>query len=386
MGTREDMMSDLTGSESVDTTLETSTTNLPPDGDGDQGTGSGADTTAPEAGAVIENNEPKPDRRAGTKALLDSLSDPDPNAAARGPDGKFLPKPGDQTTGAPNPEAKPEAAQQPKPGTPKTPDQEAEDLIKEMGVKSERGQERIKQVFAKAKEAESKATQLEADVTEFRQMVVSTGMTPDEFAQSLEFGRLVKIGDEKSLRTALEMVEQQRELICKQLGVEAPGVDPLADFPELKKAVENMEVSRAHAIELAKYKRQEQSRQQAQQAQVQSQQSMQEFQQQLDAAQQAANAYFVTRKNEADYPAKIARIQEYFKDPAKINEFVSTYEPRQWFAQIKFMYDNMAIPAAPRAQQSQPARSSQLMQGSRQSNATASTTDKLMGHLDRMGL
>jgi hypothetical protein len=148
--------------------------------------------------------EPPADPRAVTKALLDSLSEPDPNAGQRGPDGKFLPKEGAKPADDPKTAVKPEA----KTDTPKTPEQEADDMIKEMGVKSERGQERIKQVFAKAKEAETKATQLEADITEFREMVVSTGMTPQEFGESLEFGRLLKSGDEKSLRTALEMVDQ----------------------------------------------------------------------------------------------------------------------------------------------------------------------------------
>jgi hypothetical protein len=385
---REDMMNELTGEESADTTTNTGTTELPPAGVGDPGTGTdtGDTTAAPGSETQKDNAEPKPDPRAGTKALLDSLSEPDPNAAARGPDGKFLPKAGEQPIDTSKPDPKSEVKPEAKPGTPKTAEQEAEDLIKEMGVKSERGQERIKQVFAKAKEAESKATQLEADITEFREMVVSTGMTAEEFGQTLEFGRLLKTGDEKSLRTALEMVDQQRELICKQLGIEAPGVDPLADFPELKKSVDQMEMSRAGALELAKYKRQEQSRQQVQQSQQQSQQEMQQFQQQLDAAQQAAAAYFVTRKDEADYPAKLQRIQQYFKDPAKVNEFISTFEPKQWFGQIKFMYDNMSVPAAPRVQQNQLARSSQMMQGTRQANTQASTTDRLMGHLDNMGI
>lgn len=377
MGTREDMMNDLVGTEPADTTTEVENPIVEP-----------VEPVEPaESGEQTTENkdEPVTDPRAGTKAILDSLTNPDPNAAPRGADGKFQPKEEQKPAGDPAVTA---AQPEVKPGTPKTPEQEAEDLIKEMGVKSERGQERIKQVFAKAKESESKATQLEADINEFRQMVVSTGMTPQEFGETLEFGRLLKTGDDKSLRTALEMVEQQREMICKQLGIEAPGVDPLSDFPDLKKSVDNMAMTRESALELAKYKRQEQSRQQAQQLQQSSQQSRQAFEQQISQAGKAAEVYFETRKAEADYPAKMQRIHDYFKDPAKVQEFVSTYEPKQWFAQFKFMYDNVSVPAAPRRQQPQQqlARSSQMMSGRPQANANASTAEKLMGHLDSMGI
>ncbi len=67
-----------------------------------------------------------------------------------------------------------------KPAEPKTPEAEEAELLD--GVKSERGKERIKQVFAERKA-------LEQDITEFRDLVKSTGMSPQEFAQTLEFGR-----------------------------------------------------------------------------------------------------------------------------------------------------------------------------------------------------
>lgn len=367
---REDLLNELTGSEPAEPTeVENPAPTDPVD--------------PPEPEPADKPVEPAVDPHATSKAFLDTISEPDPNAAPRGADGKLQPKEGDKPAVDPKPDAaKPDV----KPDAAKTPEQEAEALIQEMGVKSERGQERIKQVFAKAKEAEGKATQLEADITEFREMVTSTGMTPTEFAETLEFGRLLKSGDETSLKTALEMVNQQRELICKQLGIEAPGVDPLADFPELKKSVDNMEVSRAHALELARYKRQDQTRQQVQQTQHTSQQQMQEYQQTLKQAGDTAEAYFKTREKEVDFPVRIAQIQTKFKDPAFVNEFVTTYEPKQWVGILKMMYDSVVVPAAPRTTQNQPARSSQMMSGKPAANANASLTERLTTHIDSLGI
>jgi hypothetical protein len=252
-------------------------------------------------------------------------------------------------------------------GQPKTLDElEAEALE---NVKSGRGKERIKQVFAERRQLEAANQGLEKDITDFKEMVMSTGMQPEEFVRTLEFGRLMNAGDEQSLRLALQMVEEQRETICKHLGIEAPGVDPLSDFPDLRSAVENLEINKTYALQLAKVRRQEHAKQQVQQAQHASQQEMQQYQQSIAQASQTAEAYFKTREHEADYPAKMAQIQARFKDPAFVNEFISTYEPRQWFGVFKLMYDNLAVATPQKALSSQPMRSRPTLSGMPQAPA-----------------
>lgn len=367
---REEMMNELTGTDQPDTTAADSQT--------------AADDTAPDAGAGKPEAAPEaPAPLAGkeTAALLDAISEPDPNAKpapAAEPAGD-TPAEGE---GKEPPAEKPDTA----PDAPKTPEQEAEDLIKEMGVKSERGQDRIRSVFAKVKETEAKATALETDVNEFREMVTSTGMAPQEFAQMLEVGRLIKSNEPANLKAALELIDGQRAAIAKQLGVAVPGVDPLDDFPDLKAKVEAMEITPETALELAKYKRQEQTQQQSRQAEQRQQQGMQEFQQSITQAAQTAEAYFATRKHEADYPAKMARIHAYFKDPAKMQDFVQTYQPNQWFAQFKFMYDNMSVPQAAAARDPQPLRSRSVTTGSAAPNPNEPLSNRLMSHIDSLGI
>jgi hypothetical protein len=77
------------------------------------------------------------------------------------------------------------------------------------------------------------------------------------------------------------------------------------------------------------------------------------------ASQQAsdtATQYFDTRKHEADYELKMKQIHAKFKDPAYVQEFVSTYEPKQWFGVFKLMYDSIVVPHQPRPDNAQPAR------------------------------
>lgn len=291
-------------------------------------------------------------------AMLDDLTD-DPNT----------PKPA---------EAKPDQdkpADQAKPAEPKTPEQEEAELLD--GVKSGRGKERIRKVFE-----EKKA--LEKDLTDFRQLVQSTGMTPQDFAQTLEFGRLANSGDEKDLRLALEMIEGQRAMLYQKLGVEAPGVDLLAGQDDLKAAVDNMEITRERAVELAKYRKQQAEAQQRQQVQQQTAQQQQAFQQQVQQAAGAMEAYLATRANEVDHQARMKIITEHFKNPNNLQAFVTTYRPEQWAATVKMMYDNIQVPRAPQPS-AQPIRSRPATLGTPAANA-ASPIDRVAQRLESMGL
>lgn len=262
------------------------------------------------------------------------------------------------------------------PVEPKTPEQEEAELLD--GVKSERGKDRIRQVFTERK-------QLEADINEFKTLITDTKMSPEDFAQTLEFGRLMNSGDEKDLRVALEMVENQRTILAQRLGVKAPGVDLLAGHDDLKQAVENMEITEDRALELAKYRKQDAEKQQIAQAQQQSAQSQQEFQQTIQSAATQMEAYLNTRANEADSPIKLKAISEHFKNPANLQTFVTTYKPDQWVNTLKLMYDNIVVPKAPAAAQPQPLRSRPATLGT-PSTSGQTPIDRVASRLDSMGI
>ncbi len=368
----------------------------PIDGDGsDAGGGSSAIETAMDAVGITTDEAPAetPADTSTDAAPADttaSATDADPNA---GKDDDAA-KPGsrmaamlDELTDDPNkakPDAAPAAAEtkpaegETKPAeseTPPTPEQEEAELL--AGVKSDRGRERIKQVFAERK-------QLEQDITEFRELVKSTGMSAQEFAQTLEFGRLVNSGDEKNLRVALEMIEGQRAMLYQKLGVEAPGVDLLAGHDDLKQAVENMEITRERALELAKFRKvdaETKARQQAEQTQLQERQT---FEKTVKDAAGAMEAYLETRKNEVDHTARMKIISDHFRNPANLQKFVSTYRPDQWAATVQMMYDNIVVPKAA-APGPQPIRSRPATLGAPAANAAA-PIDRIAQRMESMGL
>lgn len=311
--------------------------------------------------------------------------------------GRFLPKEAPDPSAQPvdpaadpnappvDPAANPDPAAQAKPEdqTPKTLEQQEAEALE--GIKSERGRERIKAVFAERRELEQQKTQLEADIGSIREMVQSTNMAPEEFAQLLEVARLMKSSDPQQAQLALQMIEQQRAQLAKQLGVEVPGVDPLDDFPQLKQAVENLELTREHALQLARYQAQDVQQRQRQAAQQQQAQQQQQYQSEVANVAKTAESYFKTREHEADYPAKMAQIAARFKDPAFMQEFVSTYEPRQWFAALKMLYDSVAAPQAQQTLQ-QPIRNRPQHAGAPVSATGESGIDRLHSIAQSIGI
>lgn len=314
---------------------------------------------------AAQGNEPTPEpAKPGARmaAMLDELSgEPAAQDAA---------KPADEPTAPAAPAADDKPAAEP------SADQEEAELL--AGVKSERGKERIKQVFAERK-------QLEQDVQEFRELVKSTGMSAQDFAQTLEFGRLVNSGNESDLRVALEMIEGQRAMLYQKLGVEAPGVDLLAGHDDLRDAVDNMEITRERAVELAKYRKQQAEVQQRQQTQVQQQQERQAYEQTVTQAATAMDAYLQTRANEVDHQARMRVIGDHFKNPENLQAFVQTYQPQQWAATIKMMYDSIKVPSAPAAASPQPIRSRPAALGTPAPSAGA-PIDRIAQRMESMGL
>lgn len=271
-------------------------------------------------------------------------------------------------------EPKPEDEQ--KPAEAKTPEQEEAELLD--GVKSERGKDRIRQVFAERK-------QLEQDMTEFKQLVQGTGMTPQDFAQTLEFGRLVNSGNEKDIRVALEMVEAQRADLYQKLGVEAPGIDLLQGQDDLKAAVDNMEITRERAVELAKFRKSEATKVQQQQVEQEQGQRQQQFQQTVQQAAGAMETYLTTRANEVDHPARMKVITSHFQNPDNLQAFIQTYQPNQWAATIKMMYDGIVVQASPQQRDPQPLRSRPTQLGTPSAQG-ATAADRLAQRLDNMGI
>lgn len=327
-----------------------------------------ADGTGADVGQENQQAESKTTPMEKVSALLDSLTE-DPNAQK--PAKEKAPAEGEQ-----KPAVAPADKAQAATDSVASPEQEEAELL--AGVKSERGRERIKQVFADRKA-------LEQDVNEFKSLVQSSGMSAEEFAQTLEFGRLVNSGDDASLRTAIEMVEAQRTMLYGKLGVEAPGVDLLAGHADLKDAVDNMEMTRDKAVELAKLRKAEAARTTREAADRKIVVERQDFEKTVTQATGALEAYLTTRAAEVDHPARMKALGAHFSKPENLQAFVQTYRPDQWQATIKIMYDNIQVARPAPNVRDQPLRTRPAALGTPAATSGA-PIDRVASRLDAMGI
>ena len=317
-----------------------------------------------------DERQPAPSR---LESMLDSMTDDGAQADAAGHQ--------DQTERAkPDDAAKPDGQEQP--ASQEKPDDDAEFLA---SLKSERSRTRFQELSRRATDAETRYQQMEQEVNALRESITSAGMDGQQFAQTIQFAKLANSQDPADLRVARDMLQQQMQAISLRLGEEIPAVDPLAQFPDLKQAVDSFELSKDKAHELARLRHQQAQQQAAMQAQQQSSQQQAMYQQTVQQASQRMDAYLHSRANEIDHKAKMEALHKHFADPAKMQEFVSSFQPQQWEQALRLMYDSIAVAPQPPARTQQPLRARAGVLGQPDVSA-ASPLDRLSQHMDSLNL
>lgn len=262
------------------------------------------------------------------------------------------------------------------------PDEDAEFLA---SLKSERSRNRFQALKQQATEAEARYKDIEEQVTSLQRSISDAGMDADQFAQTIQFAKLSNSQNPADLRVARDMLQQQMQAISLRLGEEIPAVDPLAQFPDLKQAVDLFELSKDKAHELARLRHQQAQQQAAMQAQQQSSQQQAMYQQTVQQASKSMDAYLQSRASEVDHAAKMKALHEHFADPARMQQFVATHEPHQWAQAVAWMYDSIKVAPQPPARSQQPLRARAGILGAPDASA-ASPLGRLAQHMDSMGL
>ena len=214
-------------------------------------------------------------------------------------------------------------------------------------------------------------------------MVAESGLAQEEFAGMLQIGRMFKSDKPEDLQAALTEIDALRTNIATRLGIDAPGVDPLAKHADLVADVENMAISRERALEIAKLR---DSQARVQQTQQQTRE-MAEFQNTVRGAATQMDAALAQRASTPGHAAKVEFIKSQLSDPAKMQQFVSTYRPDQWQAVVLTMYDAYTPPPPPAPAAPQPLRPGVVANGVRQAgNRPVSSTEAVGNAWELAGL
>lgn len=211
-----------------------------------------------------------------------------------------------------------------------------------------KSQERFQQLANGIKEREAERDEARNQVAYVRETFQQHGIRQDQFEQAAQILGAMNRGDWQG---ALQALDEQRRQIALQLGQPVPGVDALSQFPDLRQAVDNLQVTEQHAMEIARARAQQLAgRHQQEQAQRQ-QQTQQQEQQAVQAATSEVDAFCKQlASTDMDYPVIEAQLL-----PA-IPQLLAGLPPNRWKTAVETQYSLLkrmastvrgASPAAP---------------------------------------
>lgn len=211
---------------------------------------------------------------------------------------------------------------------------------------SEKAQARFRKLAGRVHELSEAHEAAQRSIEEFRDVVRSTGASPQDFSMALDYLRAMNSGD---MQTALRIVEDQRRMISLAIGQPLPGADALAEFPDLRQRVQAYQMDESAALEIARARVMQ--REQAQRRHGMEQQ----YQQQAAVQQTRAQAIGeIDRlgtdwaKTDPDYAIKEEVILKQL--PTIAREF----PPNMWPHQVRLLYQSLSAMPMPAQRSSNP--------------------------------
>lgn len=269
-------------------------------------------------------------------------------AAAATEEGAGTEKDGKPTEGG---EGKPAAGTETSPqggaegGEPDAEAKAVEDEITALGLK-EKSAERFRELSGQVRELSQRpdseavtALQTRAQrADDWERTVTSTGATPEQFGQMLGALHALNSGDPQQLAQASQWLSGALAQVNKTIGKEAPGYDPLDEHADLKRAVEDGDIDRKYALELAEGRAHRTQASAAAERRSRTSYSEQVREQTLKQASDDVTALNAElQKSDPQFAAKLQRLAPALK---QIPESVA---PEKWVSTIRKMFAETVI-------------------------------------------
>ena len=225
-------------------------------------------------------------------------------------------------------------------------DSEEPELYREPEGLQPKASRRFQDLVADNKTKDHEISQAKEAVTQIQKTVHDSGLTAEEFAVLLDYGKLATSTDRTMKEHALQFARGEVRRLSQEMGVEVEGVDLLDDFNDLKEQVDNYELSRDHAVELANSRRNKQrTEQQTQVAQQRQQVQNQQVGVTQDAAVKIQSFMDTKKKTDIDFAAK----EKYLLN--QVESIQKNYPPNQWPAVVEQLYSAVGSMASTQTEQ-----------------------------------
>lgn len=241
---------------------------------------------------------------------------------------------------APDPAAKDPPTGEPDKVDPKPEDQPAKSVdeeIKDLGITNERTQKRFRELSERAAEVEPLRAQA-AKAQEWEQTITSTGATPQQFGNALNYLSAINSKDPDAMAQAYDAMSKELQWLGQRIGREAPGFDPISAHADLAEKVASGDMTREVAAEIVQHRQRGVLQQEQRTTQQQTYQAQQSQEQGL-AQVQALGAQL--KAADPAFPQKLQYLM-----PA-VELIQSTLPPDQWAQAIHTAYVRLPAVAAP---------------------------------------
>lgn len=205
----------------------------------------------------------------------------------------------------------------------------ADDLTMPEGLQP-KAQERFQRLAETVKSVSAERDEARGQVGYIREAFQQNNVQQPQFEQAVAVIGMLNRGD---FQGALSALDEQRRQIALLTGQPLPGVDALSEHPDLRQAVDNLQLPESAAIELARTR----SMQAAQQRQQQEMQRVQQTQQQEAHAVQTAlgevdSLVKQLQSTDIDFPAIEAQLLPSLKD------LLEGVPPNRWKNAVQAQY------------------------------------------------
>jgi hypothetical protein len=296
----------------------------PADEGGDLG-GAPADMTPVESAPVV-------DTPTAPTSMLEAMSaalTPGEAGQPRDEFGRFAPKAAEQAPAAPTSTATaaPEAPKLPAEVKPES--VEADPLAMPEGL-GEKAQQRFQQLANTVKEQTAWRQEVEPQLNYVRETFQQNGIQQEQFELFSQFAGAFNRGD---YQAATAILQEQMQALALMTGQQL-SADPLTQHPDLRDAVDNLQLTEAHAIELARVRTQSQQQTQRTQQVQQVQQAQQQTQQAINSAQDSIDSFCKQMKtSDIDYAAIEPQLLQSIKEG-----LLEGIPPARWPSLIQHQY------------------------------------------------
>jgi hypothetical protein len=211
-------------------------------------------------------------------------------------------------------------------------------------------QQRFRELINTLKTAETEKVTLTKQMGELRgardammNVMKEVGMDQAQFANYMEFHGMLSSGQPVQLKKALEILDAQRASIYEFLGEEPPnaGVDLLAPHEDLRKRVEEEQISRADALAIARGRALEKQANVSREQKTNTEEQRRAQQKASDDAIASIDAWTAKLAAEdIDFRAKESKILE------RVTEVIKNYPPDKWLSTLQLLYQGITVQKA----------------------------------------